>query len=205
MKILPVSLTLVLCATASAAASDFSLAIGYGTARLKGGQTTGQFLEPKETHGDVLYSHLSLDYAFTDRVGFDTSYFTYSDLTTVHLHDYSQGLPLVVPNNRFRRSVRALSIGPTVTLSRTGPWLVRAGVGWVWSDLKTRLDGGEQGVQNLTSRGRSGYTMSLDATYAFSPRFATGISARYVDFGGRMVSSSRMTALQADVLLALRL
>jgi opacity protein-like surface antigen len=204
MKTIPASLLLALLAAASAAASDLSFTVGYGSARLDGGQTSASFLETKETQGNVCYFRLSLGHDFTDRVGVDGSFLVYSDLTTIHQNDYSRGIPFAIPNNRFRRSVRALALGPTIALLPAKPLTVTAGVSWVFSELRTTLDGGQEGVRTLESHGNSGYAVSLEASYAFTPRLAAGASCRYVDFGERMASSSRLTSRQADLFVALR-
>ena len=202
MKTLPACLLLGLLAAASAAASDLSFTVGYGTARLGGGQTSASFLATKEMQGDVRCLRLSLSWSLSDRIGLEGSYFAFSDLTTVHPVDYSHGIPFAIPNNRFRREAQAFALAPTVTLASVDPWTVKAGVGWVFSDLRTTAGGGQEGGHGLDSHGNSGYLGLVDVSYAFTPHLAAGASVRYLDFGQSMVSSRRLTSRQADLFVA---
>ncbi len=203
MKTIPVGLLFTLLAAASAAASDLSFTLGYGSARLDGGQASRVTLLPKNVEGSVNVLRLSLDYDLTSRIGIEGSYLAFSDLVTVHAVDPGI-MTTVAPNNRYRRELQAFAVGPTLALLSADPWTVKAGLGWVFSDSRTTLDGGGEGVQRFRSNGSSGYMGSLDISYAFTPHLAAGVSCRLVNFGTRVVSSDHLVSQQTDLFVALR-
>lgn len=204
LKALRVGLLFFLCVVASAAAPDFSFTAGYGTARLDAGQTSAPFLETKDTRGSANYLRLSLRYDFASRLNVEGSYLRFSDFTTIHAVDYSRGIPFLIPNNRFRREVRAVVVGPNLTLWSTDSFSVKAGIGWVFSDLRTTLGGGQEGVRNIEHHANSGIMGSLEISYEFARQIAAGVSVRFINFGESMASSSRLTSRQGDLFVALR-
>jgi opacity protein-like surface antigen len=202
MKTLPACLLIGLLAAASAAAADLSFTVGYGSARLDGGQASRIALLPKDVAGSVSVLRLSLDYALTDQLGVEGSYLSFSDLTTVHALD-PDVMTTVAPNNRFRREVQALTLGPTITWRPADDWRVKAGASLVFSDSRTTVDGGGEGVQKYESTGNLGWLAAIEASYALTPQWSVGVSARYIDFGRKIVSSSALVAQQADLFVTL--
>lgn len=203
MKTIPASLFLALFAAASAAAADLSFTVGYGSAHLDGGQAPSDLaLLPKEVAGTVNVLRLSLDYALTDKFRIEGSYLTFSDLTTVHTLN-PDVMPIVAPHNRFRRSVHALALGPTVVWHPADNWRIKTGASLVFSNFRTTIDGGFGGAQRLESTGNLGWLGSIEASYALTQQLSMGVSARYIDFGRKIVSSSSLAAQQADLFVAL--
>lgn len=202
MKTIPASLLLALVAAASAAAADFSFTVGYGSAHLNGGQASRIALLPKDVAGNVNVLRISLNFALTEKIGVEASYLAFSDLTTVHAADPSV-MTLVAPNNRYQREVQALALGPTIAWLPADNWRIKAGASLVFSDFRTVLDGGGEGVQKYESGGNVGYLGSIEASYALNPQWSVGVSARYIDFGRKIVSSRSLVAQQADLFFAL--
>lgn len=202
MKTIPVCLLLALLAAVSVAAADLSFSVGYGSARFDGGQGSRVALLPTDVAGRVNVLRLSLDFALTEKIGIETSYFNFSGLTTVHASDPSV-TTLVAPNNRFQRDVEALAMGPTIAWLPAESWRIKAGASLVFSDFRTVLDGGGEGVQRYKSTGNVGYLGAIEASYALTPQWSVGVSGRYIDFGRKIVSSSALTAREADLFVAL--
>jgi hypothetical protein len=203
MKTIPASLLLALFAAASAAAADLSFSVGYGSAHLNGGQASRIALLPKDVAGNVNVLRISLDFALTEKIGVEASYLAFSDLTTIHAAD-PDVMPLVAPNNRYQREVQALTLGPTIIWQPADAWRIKAGAGGVLSEFRTTLDGGGEGVQHYDSTGNPGWFGSIEASYALTPQLSMGVSARYLVFNRKIVSSDSLTAQHVDLFLALR-
>jgi opacity protein-like surface antigen len=203
MKTIRVYLLFALLAAASAAAADLSFSVGYGSAHLNGGQASGGVaLLPKDVAGNVTVLRLSMDFALTEKIGVEASYLAFSELTTVHSVNPSV-MTLVAPNYRFRREVKALALGPTVIWLPADKWRMKAGASLVLPDFSTVLDGGGEGVREFESRSNLGFLGSIEASYSLSSQLSVGVSARYIDFCRKMVSSTALTAQQADLFIAL--
>jgi opacity protein-like surface antigen len=202
MKTIPASLLLALFAATTAAASDFSFTVGYGSAHLNGGQASRIALLPTDVAGNVNVLRVSLDFALTEKIGVEASYLTFSDLTTVHAVDPGV-MTLVAPNNTLRREVQALALGPTIAWLPADNWRIMAGASLVLSGFRTTVDGGGEGVQKFESTGNLGYLGSVEISYALTPQWSAGVSARYIDFGRKIVSSRSLVAQQADLFVAL--
>ncbi len=223
MKTLPACLLCAWFAAATAAAgapadstapaeptdlgTKWSFSLGYGSARLNGGQygstASTEVLLPKDVAGSVSVFRLSVAYAVTEKFGIEASYLNFGELTTEHQLNPNGPQTIVAVDDRFRRKVQGLAAGPIFTFVPAEDWQITAGAGAVLSDLRTSLDGGGHGVQVFKTTGNPGWFGTFGASYALAREFSVGASLRYFDFNHKVFSSSSLTALQFDVFLAL--
>jgi len=204
MKTLPACLLVGFLAAASAAASDLSFSVGYGTARLNGGASdTTPALLAKDANGNVSVFRLSLEYALSEKVGIAGSYLKFAGLSTVHALDPSVQTT-VAADNRYTRDVQALTLGPTFVFVPADNWRIAASVGGVVSDLRTTFDGGGEGVKHYDNSGTPGWYGSVEASYEFAKPLSGGLALRYLDFNRKMASANSLTALHFEAFVALR-
>jgi len=218
MKTLPACLLCAWFAAASAASvaaadsgaagpsealeANWSFSLGYGSARLDGGQISRVALLPKDAAGNVGVLRLSLGHDFSPTFGLEASYLNFAEFATTLAVD--PNVPTTVaPNTRFRCKAQAVALGPVVTWLPAEDWQVRFGAGMVISDLTETFDGGGEGTQIYKTSGNPGWYGSVGAGYALAKALSVGGSLRYFDFNRKIFSSSSLTALQVDVFLAL--
>jgi opacity protein-like surface antigen len=82
-------------------------------------------------------------------------------------------------------------------------WRMKMGASFVFSDFRTTIDGGFGPAQQLKSTGNIGWLGSVEISYALTEQLSMGASARYIDFGRKIVSSSSLAAQQVDLFFAL--
>jgi opacity protein-like surface antigen len=203
MKTLPACLLCGLLAAAPAAAADWSVSVGYGSGRLDAGQISRPSLLAKDAAGNVGVVRLSLGYDFSPTFGLEGSYLNFSESTTMLTVDPNVQT-LVAPNTRFRCKAQALAVGPVVTWLPAEDWRIRLGAGAVLSDLTETFDGGGEGAQIYKTNGNPGWYGSIEGSYALAKELSVGASLRYLDFNRKTFSSSSLTAMHVEVLLAVR-
>jgi hypothetical protein len=204
-KLLSAVLTCVCLGAISAAASPFSASVGYGIAKVEGGEVNAPYLAPYTLSDDTTYLRFAVSCDVSHTFALEASYYLFQNIDA----EMSWGggpppFPSYSPSTLLAWEIRTLALGPTFTWTPSDKIYLRAGVACTLTTSDTSLYAGRYGSFHEESDNVAGFEGHLTFDYAFTDRFALGANLATIAFGTEMATTSKVTALTGDIRLLYR-